>query len=1077
MGVLEHIPDDLAAFYGDQYYGLSCDAKLTHGYEDYLYTAEHGVIWAAALIKLLCPSGSVLDIGCANGHLLKKLGSAYKIFGIEANEAMGRIAEVQGVNILGRDLLDPKLRVAHAGNFDVISAIAVFEHLRDIRAGFAAALDMLRNGGFLLFEVPLMSKRCDNTVWFTSSLEHVWYPSEVGLRQLVEGELGYNLIGSEIHVQGYGSTYVGIVVREAPKASQIRAVTARVLTREDDAVSLEERVARMQIGMIHAAATAPADVETLSALSVDAFNPLMLRRISDLWKTDLDRLRLAGEETRSAQIALVQAQTRLQHLESALAALSNNSTRNEIELTREIISLREQLQTARPQKAIGAARADRTSDIALSTSNAVTEVAPNPIAKVPVLGSEIKILDASGIQPNSFAPVEQDWPDDQPLVSVVIPSFNYGELVEEAVELVLAQTFRNLEVIVVEGGSSEGGSRLRVAELDRSRVRVLMQGAGHRAGANRNFGISQARGKYICCLDADDKIRPTYIEKAVFLLERHNFDVVSAALEMCGAQTGVVTILERPDLEELMRGNHVLTCAVFRREFWTQAGGFIDCDPSVTGHVHEDWVFWVRLAALGARFINLALDPMLVYRVHGESLSRRPDVLPMDRQREIVQTLNADLITPEAIDRSRRRAEARLATPMRTLPKVFLNPPAQAIIAEHRPTVLLAMPFLLLGGAERLMSAIAGHLTANGWRVIVLTSLDTKGGHGDTTSWFEQHTCEIFHLPKSFAREFWDDFLRHLIESRRVDILWVVGSAFAYDNLRSLRTLFPQLKVADLLFNTIGHTESNRRRRHQIDVIFVENEEVRGWLLDHGEIGERIRLVESGVDLDRLCPDLRSELFREKITNGSNDIIVAFCGRWSEEKGPLTFIEIARRANRTWPVHFVMTGTGPLKPEVQRAVAAANFPAGRFQLLGEVPDISQVLASVDLLVVPSKLDGRPQVVLEALAAGTPVLASRVGDLPNLVEDGITGWLCEPGAVDEFLQRIAEASANRAELRRKRDSSRASAEARLDARRMFAAYEQGLLSMLPDSNAPASGAVTTVETTAGWAGQCRLSSHD
>src|SRR5579864_1416577 len=88
-----------------------------------------------------------------------------------------------------------------------------------------------------------------------------------------------------------------------------------------------------------------------------------------------------------------------------------------------------------------------------------------------------------------------DWPPDRPLVSVVIPCFNYGHFVEEAVDSALEQTFTNLEVIVVEGGSSKIESRLQVASLIRPRTRLLFQGKAARAGANRNLGIEHALGK------------------------------------------------------------------------------------------------------------------------------------------------------------------------------------------------------------------------------------------------------------------------------------------------------------------------------------------------------------------------------------------------------------------------------------------------------------------------------------------------------------------------------------------------------------------------------------------------------
>ena len=1060
MGVLDRIPEDLSVFYGDDYYGKSGQDDA-QGYEDYNYTAEHGVSWAAALLKLLCPAGAVLDIGCANGYLLNKLGPEYARFGIEANAAMCRIAEAQGVTILGRDLLAAELRAAHAGRFDAITAIAVFEHLRDIRGGFEAALAMLREEGVLLFEVPLISARHDNTVWFTSSLEHVWYPSETGLRQLVEGALGCHLVGSEVHIRGYGSNYVGIVVRDAARAEEIGAIAARVLTCEADAVGLEEQRARMQIRMIHAATTTHADVGALAAMPPEQLNAMMLRRIAELWQADLWRLHLAEEENHALRASHAEETARRRDLEGKIDALSHDAARNEVELTREIVSLKERLQAAAPDvaarglgdpavpvaPAAPAAESGGPAAMGANTASAANiDAAP---ADVSVVGATLKVMEATGHRPCPFDAVIDPWPDDRPLVSVVIPSFNYGAFVEEAVESVLAQTLRNVEVIVVEGGSSDGPSRLRVAELDRARVRVLMQGERHHAAANRNFGISQARGKYVCCLDADDKLRPTYLEKAVFLLERHDFDVVSAAMEMFGARTGILPIAERPDLDTLLQDNHCLTCAVFRRDLWERAGGFRDTDRTITGHVHEDWAFWVRLAALGARFINLAGDPMLLYRVHGASLSRGPDVLPMDRQRELVGMMNADVITPEARERSRRLAAARRATPLGALPKIALESAAAAAGAAHRPTVVLAMPFLILGGAERLVSSVVAHLTARGWRVVVMTSIEAGREHGDATPWFEPHTAEIFHLPRFLPREYWSDFLRHLVASRAVDILWLAGSAFVYDNLRSLRAEFPRLKVVDLLFNTQGHTENNRRRRHEIDRILVENEEVRAWLVEHGEAGERIRLIESGVDLDRLHPGLRSAAFRARIAQGPADIIVGFSGRWSQEKDPLAFVAMARRADPAWPVRFVMTGAGPLGPEIGQAIAAAAFPPGRFHLLGEVPDIAAVLASIDVLVVPSRLDGRPMVVLEALAVGTPVLASRVGGLPALIDAGETGWLCAPGDVDAFLSCIHEAAMSPDRLARMRSAARASAEARLDARRMRAAYEAALSELLPE----------------------------
>jgi glycosyltransferase involved in cell wall biosynthesis len=633
-----------------------------------------------------------------------------------------------------------------------------------------------------------------------------------------------------------------------------------------------------------------------------------------------------------------------------------------------------------------------------------------------------------------------------PLVSVVIVSFNYGRFVGAAVESVLAQTFRDLEVIVVDGGSTDATSREAVRALEQPRVRVLFQDEPHPAGANRNFGISQARGAYICCLDADDTLAPTYLEHAIYLLDRQGYDVVSCGLEMVGEEQGKYYPMERPGLGDLLEGNQVLTCGVFRRALWEASGGFRDIERDAIGHVHEDWLFWTRLAALGARIRNLPRAPYLRYRVHATSLSRAQDVLPAWQQRILVQRVNSDVLWPlgQMVLQAHGTHGGR-GTPHRR------RSAAPASEGAAGPTLLLALPFLVLGGAERLLSAVVGHLVAQGWRVVIVTTLATDPILGDSTPWFAAHTREIFDLPSAVPPEFHEDFLLHLVETRAPDIVWVVGSATMYGLLPQLKQVHPGVRVVDLLFNTIGHVANNARRRRLIDMNLVESEAVRRFLQETGEAAGRITLVESGVDLDALRPRAPSEGVLEAIGAREGDLVVGFMGRWSEEKNPLGFIELARRVDAGLPVRFVMTGTGPLRPEIEDAIAEAAFPPGRFHLLGEVQDVAPVLGSLGLLVLPSRLDGRPTVVMEAAAMGIPVLASRVGGLPELVLEGESGWLCDAEDLDGFAARIREAAADRPRLERMRHEARRHAERHFDVRAMLTGYETALLNLLASAD--------------------------
>jgi len=612
----------------------------------------------------------------------------------------------------------------------------------------------------------------------------------------------------------------------------------------------------------------------------------------------------------------------------------------------------------------------------------------------------------------------------------------------------LSRSFAGAKVVddlsfVVEGGSTSAESRAELAAVTRKaaspRLRVIWQDRPHRAGANRNTGISHARGKYICCLDADDRIAPTYIEKAVFVLEE-GYDVVSPALRFFGKRSEVWAPHERPTLDMLLEGNQVLTCALFRKSLWRQSGGYRDSDPA-TGHLHEDWLFWVRLAALGARFLNLR-EPLFHYRSHEGTLSNSDSVLEHRTQSLEIPRFNSDVLTPEAIAKARG-----LIGPAPRPPQAFCQEKRREVAPSSGPTLLLAMPYLILGGAERLLSAIVGKLAASGWRVVIVTTVAIDESHGDTTSWFEGATPEIFHLPRFLEEAYWKDFVDHLFASRRIDLVWVVGSAFFYDCLPALRLRHPRLRVADLLFNTLGHTTSNRRYADCIDLIFVENTEVRDWLLKAGERADRICLVESGVDLEENAPAADVDRLRRDHALPTGTTLVGFFGRWSDEKDPLGFVEIAKRVPENLPVAFVMTGAGPQEAELKQAIAAAAFPTGRFLLKGAVPDVKPYLRACDALVLPSRLDGRPNVVMEALASGVAVIASRVGALPEMFEPSRQGYLCPVGDYDCFAARIVELASSPGQLSQFKRAARLYAEERLDIRRMLEIYQEKLTALI------------------------------
>lgn len=234
---------------------------------------------------------------------------------------------------------------------------------------------------------------------------------------------------------------------------------------------------------------------------------------------------------------------------------------------------------------------------------------------------------------DSYKYEETVWDSNLPLISVVITCFNYGNYINEALDSVLNQTFEDYEIIIVDGGSTDNGYTKSILEkIKNAKTKVIYRTEPHLAGDNRNFGIKNAIGKYICCLDADDTLDSTYFEKALHFLENEKYDIVSPSVKEFGDRDIEYILPRKTNLSEIIIYNTISTVALFRKDLVTKNGGYFDYGKGES-HVPEDWDFWVKQVANGARVFNL-LDPLMNYRVHGNSLSRNRNNPALVNQRD-----------------------------------------------------------------------------------------------------------------------------------------------------------------------------------------------------------------------------------------------------------------------------------------------------------------------------------------------------------------------------------------------------------------------------------------------------------
>ena len=205
----------------------------------------------------------------------------------------------------------------------------------------------------------------------------------------------------------------------------------------------------------------------------------------------------------------------------------------------------------------------------------------------------------------------------RPTVSVIIPCYGQAGYLGEAVASVVAQTFTDWEIVVVDDGSpddtAEKAQRLVAAHPDR-RIRLLRQ-VNQGLPSARNNGIAASTGRYILPLDADNLLMPEMLEKTVALLEAEpSVAIAYTDYERFGKEsrrndTGVWNI------DALAFSNQLEACSLFRREVWGAVGGY---NPNMRWG-YEDWDFWIGAAEHG--FVGKRIpEPLFRYRIKPSSM-------------------------------------------------------------------------------------------------------------------------------------------------------------------------------------------------------------------------------------------------------------------------------------------------------------------------------------------------------------------------------------------------------------------------------------------------------------------------
>lgn len=351
----------------------------------------------------------------------------------------------------------------------------------------------------------------------------------------------------------------------------------------------------------------------------------------------------------------------------------------------------------------------------------------------------------------------------------------------------------------------------------------------------------------------------------------------------------------------------------------------------------------------------------------------------------------------------------------------------------QKPRILALLPFLVKGA---LSIIVLRNLRERGLDVTVAFCEDASKIYVPDPLDDFQADGHLLDLRKLSGQQYFTALL-HEIKQRDINLILQLGAGELYHNLPYWKEQWPSLRIVDTLYNEYGHTLNHFLYERCIDGVIVESDYMRKFVEQASSQAQpNVQIVHSGIDLTDFVPAGTSQR--------KDGLVVGYVGRMSAEKNPMGFVDLAEKLFDLLPnADFRLFGGGNQADAVRQRVEQSAAGA-RLSYNGFAEHTADALHQLDVLVVPSKYDGRPNIIMEANACGVPVIAAPVGGIPELIDEGCNGFLIGPNETARVCALLASWINDRSILDALRKSSREVALSKFDRANMFDAYESALI---------------------------------
>ena len=359
----------------------------------------------------------------------------------------------------------------------------------------------------------------------------------------------------------------------------------------------------------------------------------------------------------------------------------------------------------------------------------------------------------------------------------------------------------------------------------------------------------------------------------------------------------------------------------------------------------------------------------------------------------------------------------------------------------RRPCVAQVVLSFGRGGLETMAVGLAGALAKRGLRSVII-ALD-EGGELQPVldaAGVESHVLGGRRLRD--PRYHWR--LARLLRRVRPDVVHSHNfAAFLHTAVARRLAFVPRMVHTEHAFEYVTGTSYHgwiRGASRGCKAFVVVGERILPFFRDTvGVPTERLRVIPNGVDLASFQPQTDTREVRQELGIPADAFVVGSAGRLAPEKDLATLVRAVADARRERnDLCLVFVGDGVERPALEALTSELGL-SERVRFLGWRRDVSRVVSALDLFVLSSENEGLPLAVLEAMALGVPVASTPVGDLPVVVQDGVSGRLFSVGDSSALARVILEVAADAARRRSLAVAGRQVVERRYDHEVMVDGY--------------------------------------